>query len=308
MVSKLNEFQHYLQNEKGYSQGTIEAYQLDIEKGLIPFLQQRGKFALGEVTKTDIRAYLDYLATDKDNSSATRAWKLVAIKSFFNYLVENEDLEVSPAASIRSPRIPEKEPVYLTDEESIRVLTTIIREASPQARERDLAMVVLFLHTGLRVSELAKLELVNVDLGRGQIKITRKGNKEQYLHLNGGTVRVLANYVANRPQARNGRLFVGTNGGKPNRGYVYGIVRRYLTLTDWSLVQPSLITFRGAKPLLPQENHCPFKEKVSNHSKVWEGGWILILGLMRHISLAPPTLRQSFACLPGSDGLFARTA
>ena len=229
-MSKLNEFLRYLQNEKGYSQGTIEVYKLDIEKGLFPFLRQRGKFEVREITKADIRAYLDYLVTGRGNSNATRARKLAAIKSFFNYLVENEELEVNPAASIRSPRIPEKEPVYLTDDESIHLLRTIAREARPQLRERDLAMVVLFLHTGVRVSELTKLELVNVDLNRGQIKITRKGNKEQYLHLNGETVNMLARYLANRPEALNGRFFVGNNGGNLDRIHVYGIVRRYLKL------------------------------------------------------------------------------
>ena len=178
MRSKLNKFLHYLQIEKGFSQGTIEAYRLDIEKGLIPFLHQRGKFEVGEVTKADIRDYLDYVATSRGNSNVTRARKLAAIKSFFNYLVENEELEANPAASIGSPRIPEKEPEYLTEEECIRLLTTIARDAKPRVHERDSAIAVLFLHTGLRVSELANLKLVNVDLERRQIKITRKGNKE----------------------------------------------------------------------------------------------------------------------------------
>ena len=230
MKSKLNKFLRYLQIEKGFSQGTIKAYQLDIEKGLIPFLHQRGKFEEGEVTKADIRGYLDYVATSRGNSNVTRARKLAAIKSFFNYLVENAGLEVNPAASIRSPRIPEKEPEYLTEEECIRLLATIARKAKPRVRERDMAIAVLFLHTGLRVSELTKLELVNVDLGRNQIKITRKGNKEQHLHLNGETARALINYLANRSQAQNGRFFVGTNGGNLDRGYVYGIVRRYMEL------------------------------------------------------------------------------
>ena len=230
MKSKLNKFLRYLQIEKGFSQGTIEAYQLDIERGLIPFLHQRGKFEVEEVTKDDIRAYLDYQATVRGNSNATRARKLAAIKSFFNYLVENDGLEVNPAASIRSPRIPEKEPVYLTDEESICLLTTITRQAKPRVRERDLAIVVLSLHTGLRVSELTNLKLTNVDLKRGQIKITRKGNKEQYLHLNGETVNALARYQANRPEGENGRFFVGTNGGNLDRTHIYGVVRRYLNL------------------------------------------------------------------------------
>ena len=230
MKRKLNKFLRYLQIEKGFSQGTIEAYQLDIEKGLIPFLHQRGKSEIAEVTKADIRAYLGYVATGRSNSNATRARKLAAIKSFFNYLVENEELEVNPAAKIRSPRIPEKEPVYLTDEESIHLLTTIAREAKPRVQERDMAIVILFLHAGLRVSELTKLELANVDLERSQIKITRKGNKEQYLHLNGETARALANYLVNRPEAWNGRFFVGNNGDDLSRNYVYGVMRRYLEL------------------------------------------------------------------------------
>ena len=212
MRSKLNRFLRYLQIERSFSQGTIKGYRLDIERGLIPFLRQRGKFEVGDVTKADIRAYLDYVASGRGNSNATRARKLAAIKSFFNYLVENEELEVNPAASIRSPRIPEKDPEYLTDEESIHLLTTIARKAKPQVRDRDLAMVVLFLHTGLRVSELGKLELFNVDLNRDQIKITRKGNKEQYLHLNGETVNMLARYLANCPMVSIGRIKIWLKG------------------------------------------------------------------------------------------------
>ncbi len=230
MRSKLNKFLHCLQIEKGFSPGTIKAYQLDIESGLIPFLHRQGESEVEEVTKADIRAYLDYAVTKRGNSNVTRARKLAAIKSFFNYLVESEGLKVNPAASIKSPKIPEKEPVYLTDEESIHLLTTIARKAKPQVCERDMAIVLLFLHTGLRVSELTNLKLVNVDLEGRRIKITRKGNKEQYLHLNGEAVNTLATYLAKRPEARNGRFFVGTNGGNLDRTYVYGMVRRYMKL------------------------------------------------------------------------------
>lgn len=230
MQKELNRFLHYLKVEKGYSQGTIEAYQLDVGRGLIPFLHQRGKLRVEEVTKDDIRAYLDYLAVERGNSSVTRARKLAAIKSFFNYLVENEGLEANLVASIRSPRIPEKEPVYLTDSECIRLLRTMARKAKPQVRERDMAIAVLLLHTGLRVSELTNLKLSNVDLERGQIKIARKGGKEQCLHLNGEAVTALVNYLQSRPQGQNGRFFVGTKGQNLSRTRVYEVVRKYLNL------------------------------------------------------------------------------
>jgi len=79
MKSELNRFLRYLQIEKGASDTTVEAYQLDIERGLIPFLHHRGKFEVREITKTDIRAYLDYVARTRGNCNATRARKLAAL-------------------------------------------------------------------------------------------------------------------------------------------------------------------------------------------------------------------------------------
>jgi len=98
-----------------------------------------------EVTRADIQFYLDYVAISRGNSNVTRARKLAAIKAFFNYLEENEGLAANPAASIRSPRIPEKEPEYLTEEECVRLLETIARKGKPRVCERDMAMAILFL-------------------------------------------------------------------------------------------------------------------------------------------------------------------
>jgi len=230
MRSKLNRFLCYLSIEKGFSPGTIETYRLDLEKGVIPFLYQRGKSEIGEVTRDDIRAYLEFLTTVRGNSVVTRARKLAAIKSFFRFLVENEELAANPASSIKGPKMPEREPVYLTEEECLRLLETVAHKARLKVRQRDKAMILLFLHAGLRVSELINLKTVNTDLDKGQIKITRKGNKEQYLPLNGETVHALATYLANRPKAQNGRLFVGSNGGNLDRIYVYVTVQKYLKL------------------------------------------------------------------------------
>jgi site-specific recombinase XerD len=166
----------------------------------------------------------------RGNPSATRARKLAAIKSFFNYLLESGGLETNPASSIKSPKPRETQPEYLTEEECIHLLQIIARVSRLRVRQRDLAMVILLLHTGLRVSELTSLKLADVDLDRRQIKITRKGNKEQYIHLNGETVNMLARYLTKRPEAQNGRFFVGTNGGNLHRAYIYGLVRRYLNL------------------------------------------------------------------------------
>ncbi len=231
MESKLDGFLRYLEVEKGYSPGTIEAYRLDMGKGLIPFLHQQGKFRASEVTKGDIRAYLNFLASEKGNSNAARARKLAAIKSYFNYLVESEELGANPAASIRSPKLAVKKPVYLLDDECRRLLETVSQKAQPQVKARDTAIIVLFLHTGMRVSELVSLKLANVYLEESQIKVTRKRNKEQYLPLNAEAIRVLVQYMATRSEVGNGRLFTGTAGESLNRTYIYRQVHKYLKLS-----------------------------------------------------------------------------
>jgi len=228
--STANMFLQCLEVEKGYSPNTIEAYRLDVQKGLIPFLYQQGKFKVSEVTSENIQAYLDFLAHGRGNCNAARGRKLAAIKSFFNYLVDSGQLEASPAASIKSPKITEREPDYLTDDECIRLLDTVSKRAWRRVSKRDIAIIVLFLHTGIRVSELINLKLANVDLKSGFIRIMRKGKKEQYLPLNRETVAVLTKYIDARPKAINGRLFVRPSGRDLDRTTIYRVVRRYLAL------------------------------------------------------------------------------
>lgn len=228
MQDTLMSYLRYMKTERGFSEGTVQAYRLDIARGLTPFLHQRGKLRPEEITKDDIRAYMDFLANEKGNSAVTRARKLAATKSFFNFMVENGQLQTNPASSIKSPKIPEKQPTYLSDEDCRRLLELVANEAKPTVKERDIAMVIFLVHLGLRVSELTGLKLPDIDLERGQIKITRKGNKEQYLHMNSETVRALVKYLPHRKNAQNGACFVGVKGGNLHRTHVYDIVQRYL--------------------------------------------------------------------------------
>ncbi len=230
MKNELNGFLHYLEVEKGFSPGTISAYRLDISGSFLPFLFKKGKCIAKEITREDIKVYMDYLTINRKNSVVTRARKLAAIKSFFKYMVENEMLEINPAASVSSPKIPEKEPEYLTEDECIRFLETIYKESKKPVHYRDVAIATLFLHNGLRVSELISLNLSDVDFPNHQIKITRKGNKEQYLHLNGDTIKTLLDYFISRPEGQNNRFFIETNGHNLSRRYTYGIIRRYLEM------------------------------------------------------------------------------
>lgn len=234
MQEQVTRFVRYLEMERGLSRSTIKLYRRDLEGELLPFLRRRGKPRVEEVTRDDIRMYLDYLAAEKQNSAATRARKLATVKSFFNYLVENEGLKANPAASIRSPKMPRREPEYLSDGECARLLDAVASNARPEVKERNTAVILLFLHLGVRVSELVNLRMGDVDLEAGRIKVSRKGNKEQYLPLNSEALRSLRNYTAKRLQPRDGRFFVDSRGQALSRTSVYNMVRRYLHLAGIS--------------------------------------------------------------------------
>jgi len=120
----------------------------------------------------------------------------------------------------------------LAEDECIRLLQTVVQRAKPKVQDRDLAMVILFLATGLRASELCNLKLSDVNLREKQIKAVRKGGKEQYLNLNGEAMRALTRHVMAGGQSKNGWLFVSARGQRLRRASVYGVVRKYLRLAN----------------------------------------------------------------------------
>ena len=231
LKNKINSFINYLNVERGYSPRTVDEYRLDLESSLGPFLGKLGVLNVKHVTKDGVQRYLDYLAKERGNCAATRARKLASAKAYFNYLVETGVLKENPALSIRSPKIENKQPDYLTDLEINRLLDAVKHRAKPEILQRDLAMIIILLHTGLRVSELTGLKLVDIDLGTKQLKILRKGRKEQYVPLNSEAVRVLGKYLSQREQqCQTDRCFVDLKGNSLSRVSIYNIVRRYFNL------------------------------------------------------------------------------
>ncbi len=226
MKHELDGFLRNLQVE-GYSLGTIDGYRNDLAGGLFVFLRQLEISDLASVTTDDIRNYLYHMTLNKHISNFTRKRKLASMKSFFKYLVETKMLKMNPVTAIKSPKLPDRKPAYLTEAECHRLLEAVARNARSKCKVRDLAIVILFLHTGMRVSELINLKLRNVDFESALVKVIRKGQKEQHIHLNSEAIYALKKYLSLR-QSPNGCLFVNSNGQKLSRSSIYRKVKRYL--------------------------------------------------------------------------------
>jgi len=218
---------HYLKSERFFSPRTIFAYQHDLGK-FMEFLESINKTDITHLTKEDVRHFLSERA--QTNGAVTIARKLSTIKSLFKYLEREEIIEKNPASSIKAPKLPEKEPSYLTETEYKDLIAAVKFKATPYYLSRDLAIVILFLGTGIRLSELVGLTLDRVNLERSDrnIKVQGKGNKERIIPLTNEVAAILGQYLKQRPDVPSNHLFISRLGDGLHARSVYGLIKKYL--------------------------------------------------------------------------------
>ena len=224
MDNYINKFLIYLDTERKFSLRTIEAYRHDLGK-FSSFMFSIGKTEILEITRADIGSFISSLTK---NAGITKARKLSTIKSFFNYLAQADVIKNNPATHVIAPKISQKEASYLNGEEYQRLMQTVRDVATPYFWQRDLAIVTIFLHTGIRLSELVSLTLDSFDLRERIILIHGKGDKERTIPLNDEVALVIEKYLTKRPSVSNNSLFVSKLGTALSGRSVYHLIKRYL--------------------------------------------------------------------------------
>ena len=226
------EFDKYLSIEKNASHYTIENYLRDITQ-LECFLKDNalclaeGEVDAGRIDEKAIRFFLGHLY--KDHKKASIARKLASIKAFFRFLVRKGFLSKNPAEFISYPKIEKYLPTVLTvDEVKGLVEADISQEPAPAGSKqglkknslittlRDRAILEVLYSSGIRVSELAGLNMRDVDLNQGIIRALGKGNKERLAMLGSMAQDALKAYLEERKQlpfAKNPEaVFLGVRG------------------------------------------------------------------------------------------------
>lgn len=161
-------------SSRGLSENTLKAYQTDLNY-LSLFFSGRQTSVI-DINQQDLRDYLSWrLALGFSTSSSARV--LSCLRRFFNYLLERNLIDVDPSALICSPKLAQKLPSSLTEDEISALL------AEPNVDEpiecRDKAMLELLYATGLRVTELVGLKLEEMSLQQGLVRVIGKGGKER---------------------------------------------------------------------------------------------------------------------------------
>lgn len=211
----LDDYLNYMRAARGRSEGTVKEYFYDIRQFLRYMRVRKEGLAvesldevdidtvdgdlLRKIEKSDIYAYISYLDRERKNNSRTKFRKISSVRSFFDYLTYKVDvLEKNPAENIDMPKMEKSLPVYLTLEESIRLLRSIQNFKQKNIyRLRDYAIAMLFLNCGLRLSELASLNVKDLNKDR-TLRIIGKGSKERLVYLNDNVERSIDAYLLAR--------------------------------------------------------------------------------------------------------------
>lgn len=148
-----------------------------------------------KVTHRDIYNFLLYANVELGNKEAARARKLCAIKNLYKFLKNSFEVKDNPSDKLEAPKKKKSLPKYLTLEESLQLLSSV----TPPNRERDYAILTIFLNCGLRVSELAGISMGDIDSDLQKLTVTGKGSKQRVVYLNDACRQAIKNYLAVRP-------------------------------------------------------------------------------------------------------------
>ena len=192
---KVNDFLEYLQVEKGSSPLTIRNYKHYLTR-LVNWLESEHIIAnLKSINQDVVRAYRVYLA-NLNLGRRTQSYHVIALRSFLKWLIRNDYVVMAPD-KIELPKVAERQVKFLSGEEVDRLLNT--PTLSTIQGKRDKAILEVLFSTGLRVSELVKLDRDKIDLDRREFGIIGKGGKARVVFLSSRSVDWIIKYLNERP-------------------------------------------------------------------------------------------------------------
>ena len=258
-------FLNYLRTERHYSPLTISNYRRDL-RFLTDFMKNK---SLDRLTARE------YLLRLEKNKYARRsiARKLSATRSFFRFLLREKKVKSNPFQNLLTPKLPKKLPNFLYPDE-MKALLGAPDPGSPRG-SRDRAILEVLYGTGIRVTEITRLNQNDLDLSEGEIRVFGKGDKERIVLFGSLAKQALNHYLekARRPllgERKNPALFVGRRGTRMSPRHIERMISRY------------------AKQAVIAKKVTPHTLRHSFASHLLEGGADLrmVQELLGHVSLS----------------------
>lgn len=182
---------------------------------------------LKKVDLTEAYEFMNYLVRERELNASSRARKCSSLKGFFKYITTKKHLlDSDPVDELELPKKKKALPKYLTLEQSIELLNAV----EGPYKERDYAIITLFLNCGLRVSEMAGLNYTDIRTDN-TVRVVGKGNKERVIYLNQACVEAIREYMRVRPVddvKDKTALFISRNNNRMSVKTIQAMVYKYL--------------------------------------------------------------------------------
>ncbi len=218
MKGQIGKFLRHMEVERGASPHTLRAYRKDLEL----FFESSG----GGLELSDVRAFVAS-EIQRGSTKSTASRRLAALRSFFRFLHREGLLRKNPAKLVASPKLPAKLPRVLTVDEVFELVEK--PEGLSLQLMRDRAILELMYSSGLRVSEMAGLDVDDVNLKEEMVKVMGKGRKERLVPVGNKAVEALRAYMLERMLKRrtDPALFLNRSGGRLTERSIRRIVIKY---------------------------------------------------------------------------------
>ena len=244
---QIEDFINYLFFEKKYSSHTVRAYRKDLDDFYI-FIKKESIKSFSDIKKQHIHQYL-YLLSIKKYSNRTVSRKLASIKSLFNFLMKQKILNHNIVKSVPSLRKDKKLPIFLTQDQ-----VSLLLNFSDSDDIKDILILEIFYSTGVRISELVRIKIEDIDLKNNSINILGKGNKKRVVIIGNYAKKKIENYLNYKHKKNFGFLFSNLRKSKNkhiSERTVFNIVKKYASrVTQNEKISPHSLRHTFATHLL----------------------------------------------------------
>ena len=249
----IDQFIDHLWLEDGLSKNTLNSYRFDLSI-FVSWLAETKKIELLDVSELEIQEFLAFKFPTSKSRSISRL--LATLRRFFRFLLRENKIKEDPTLKIQTPKIPKSLPKSLSEDEVEGLLEA--PDIKTDVGMRDRSMLELLYACGLRVSELVGIQLTEVILSDGVIRVTGKGSKTRLVPMGEEAVDWIKKYLAeSRQNILNKQtskfLFVTNRGGEMTRQAFWYLIKKYALMANIN------------KPMSPHILRHAFATHLINH-------------------------------------------
>jgi integrase/recombinase XerD len=221
----LRDFFNYLYIEKGLSQNTVKSYKKDIDS-FLSWSYKLDNLNFVNFQEAEINNYISFLFESKLKSSSVNR-KISSLKALYLYLIKKNIINNSPASEIVTPKQEKYLPISMSEDEVDKLLAS--PDLSIEIEVRDKAMIEMLYATGMRISELLNLKIIDMDINRCVVKVLGKGSKERLIPFGESALEALNSYFSVRKNSTSKEVFLSNRGSKLSRVAFWKRIKIYLS-------------------------------------------------------------------------------